>query len=238
MSEVSLQSAAPAIECQELCRSFAIGPTELDVLCGIELQLQPGQVASLQGTSGSGKSTLLHLLGLLDFPDSGSIKIAGKPTQGRSQRQLACLRAEHIGFVFQQFQLLPELSALENVLIPRRLATGLSWFSRRNEEKKRALEVLEQVGLSDRLKHRPSQLSGGEQQRVAVARALVSRPSLLLADEPTGNLDASTGEEVLDLLLDLAEQNNAAVLLATHNEAIAQRCTLSWLLQEGRLQVQ
>ncbi|MDP6850780.1 MAG: ABC transporter ATP-binding protein [Planctomycetota bacterium] len=235
MSEDSKPTSKPALHCKELHRSFSIGPSQLDVLRGVSLELLPGQVASLQGASGSGKSTLLHILGLLDSPDRGTLEISGKPTQALGQAQLARLRAEHIGFVFQQFQLLPELSALENVLIPRRLATGLSWFSQRNQEKKRALEVLEQVGLSNRLRHRPSQLSGGEQQRVAVARALVSRPSLLLADEPTGNLDSSTGAEILDLLLALAKQNNAAVMLATHNETIAQRCNLSWNLQDGVL---
>lgn len=222
----------PALMARDLCKSYRVGSGKLQVLRGASMDLYRGQICALMGTSGSGKSTLLNLLGLLDRPDSGKLWIHEKEVQNLSQAASARLRAAGLGFVFQQFQLLPELSALENVLMPRRLAAR-SWLARRGEEKKRAQSALERVGLGQRMRHKPSQLSGGEQQRVAIARALVSEPAVLLADEPTGNLDRKTGVEILDLLLRLGREGSAAVLLATHDPAVAAQCDRTIFIHDG-----
>ncbi|RMH00943.1 MAG: ATP-binding cassette domain-containing protein [Planctomycetota bacterium] len=226
------------LEARELWRRYRMGSGVLEVLRGASLALRPGEVVALRGASGSGKSTLLHLLGLLDRPDRGEVRLAGRAAAGLGATARARLRARLVGFVFQQFHLLAELSALENVLVPRRLACGAAWLRRRREERARARELLAAVGLGDRLRHRPAQLSGGEQQRVAIARALVGRPAILLADEPTGNLDRRTGEEVLALLLELARDRDAAVLLATHDPDIAARCDRILALADGRIEAE
>lgn len=228
-----MSDPAPILQAKQLTKSYPSGTTRLEVLCGIDLELQAGEVCALRGASGSGKSTLLHLLGLLDSPDSGELYLDGSPTTHLGSTATAKLRTEKLGFVFQQFQLLPELSALENVLLPRRLFHGFSWWAHRAREKKAAMDELTAVGLKDRSGHRPHQLSGGEQQRVAVARALIGRPTVVLADEPTGNLDRDTGDEVLHLLLDLARTHQTCVLLATHDEKIATRCDRSLHLRKG-----
>lgn len=222
----------PALMARDLCKSYRIGSGKLQVLRGASMDLYRGQICALMGSSGSGKSTLLNMLGLLDRPDSGKLWIHEKEVQNLGQAASARLRAAGLGFVFQQFQLLPELSALENVLMPRRLAAR-RWFGRRREERLRAKQALERVGLVDRMRHRPSQLSGGEQQRVAIARALVSEPAVLLADEPTGNLDRKTGAEILDLLLRLGRDGSAAVLLATHDPVVAERCDRTLYIRDG-----
>jgi ABC-type lipoprotein export system ATPase subunit len=222
----------PALMARDLRKSYRVGSGKLDVLRGASMDLYRGQICALMGTSGSGKSTLLNMLGLLDRPDSGKLWIHDKEVQNLGQAAAARLRAAGLGFVFQQFQLLPELSAFENVLMPRRLAAR-RWFGRRREERQRATEALERVGLTDRIRHKPSQLSGGEQQRVAIARALVSEPAVLLADEPTGNLDRKTGAEILDLLLRLGREGSAAVLLATHDPAVAERCDQTIFIRDG-----
>lgn len=212
-----------------------MGSSKLEVLHGVDLELHTGEVASLMGSSGSGKSTLLQLLGLMDKADQGSILLRGRSIQGLGHGAAAKVRAQEIGFVFQQFQLLQELSALENVLLPRRIARGAGWFANRHKERKRAAELLGEVGLGQRMKHRPHQMSGGEQQRVAIARALVSAPPVLLADEPTGNLDRRTGEEVLGILLELARERGTAMLLATHDEEVASSSDRRLQLVDGRL---
>ena len=166
------------------------------------MNLAAGETCAMVGRSGSGKSTLLHLLGLLDRPDAGIVRLEGGEVQGLGPSESAKVRARRIGFVFQQFHLLPELDALQNVLLPRRIVSGLGWWTRAKDEKEKARALLERVGLGDRLGHRPSQLSGGEQQRVALARALVSNPAVILADEPTGNLDRESGRTILELLLE------------------------------------
>ncbi len=222
---------------RDLCKSYRVGTGKLQVLRGASMDLYRGQICALMGTSGSGKSTLLNLLGLLDRPDSGKLWIHQKEVQNLGQAAAARLRAAGLGFVFQQFQLLPELSALENVLMPRRLAAR-GWFARRREERQRAKDALERVGLADRMRHKPSQLSGGEQQRVGIARALVSEPAVLLADEPTGNLDRKTGAEILDLLLRLGREGSAAVLLATHDPAVAERCDRTLFIHDGAILTQ
>ena len=222
----------PALMARDLCKSYRVGSGKLDVLRGASMDLYRGQICALMGSSGSGKSTLLNMLGLLDRPDSGKLWIHEKEVQNLGQAASARLRAAGLGFVFQQFQLLPELSAFENVLMPRRLAAR-RWFGRRRIERQRAQEALERVGLTDRMRHKPSLLSGGEQQRVAIARALVSEPAVLLADEPTGNLDRKTGAEILDLLLRLGREGSAAVLLATHDPEVAERCDQTIFIRAG-----
>jgi predicted ABC-type transport system involved in lysophospholipase L1 biosynthesis ATPase subunit len=226
----------PVLEARGLAKSYRMGAERLAVLRGASLTLRAGETCALMGASGSGKSTLLHLLGLMDRPDAGELFLGGEAVHALGPRRAARLRAARIGFVFQQFQLLHELSALENALLPRRLAGGAPWWSRRRAERAAARAALESVGLAERLRHRPAQLSGGEQQRVAIARALVSKPLLLLADEPTGNLDRRTGEEVLALLLARARDSGAAVLLATHDPAVAAACGRTLRLREGRVE--
>jgi len=231
----STSALHPVLLATDLRKSYRVGSSRLEVLRGVSLALHSGEVAALMGSSGSGKSTLLQLLGLMDHCDSGSILLRGRRIDQRSAGASARIRASEIGFVFQQFQLIHELSALENVLLPRRIARGLSWFSARGEEKRKAKQLLIDVGLGARLRHRPNQLSGGEQQRVAIARALISSPPLLLADEPTGNLDRQTGSEVLHLLLQMARERGTAILLATHDPAIAASCEQQFQLDDGAL---
>lgn len=225
----------PVLLAEGLQKHYRIGRDPLKVLQDVSLQLHAGEVTALMGSSGSGKSTLLHLLGLMDQPDQGRILLRGREIQGRRASTSARIRAQEIGFVFQQFQLIHELRAIDNVLLPRRVACGWSWFARRKQERTRAEELLREVGLGERLRHRPSQLSGGEQQRVAIARAMISRPPVLLADEPSGNLDRQTGEEILELLLGLARERGSALLLATHDRSIADACDRLVVLEDGVL---
>lgn len=224
----------PVLRAEGLRKSYRMGVSRLEVLRGVSMSLHAGEICALVGSSGSGKSTLLNLLGLLDRPDHGKLWVDGKEVQNLGHAAAARLRAAKVGFVFQQFQLLPELNALENVLMPRRLAGG-SWWRRRNAEREAARASLQRVGLAQRLSHKPAQLSGGEQQRVAIARALVSGPRLLLADEPTGNLDRQTSDEVLELLLQLGREQGAAVLLATHDAKVAHRCDRIVSMRDGEL---
>ncbi|MHC4380770.1 MAG: ABC transporter ATP-binding protein [Planctomycetota bacterium] len=218
-----------------LRKHYRMGSGSLEVLKGVDIELHTGEVTALMGSSGSGKSTLLQLLGLMDGVDAGDIQLRGRPIHRLGASGSARIRATELGFVFQQFQLIKELSALENVLLPRRIARGMSWFANRQKERRRGMDVLEEVGLGARMRHRPNQLSGGEQQRVAIARALVSAPPVLLADEPTGNLDRQTGAEVLELLLRLARERGTAMLLATHDERIAEACDRVLHLRDGAL---
>lgn len=225
----------PVLNAENVFKSYRMGSGTLEVLRGVSMELHTGEVTALMGSSGSGKSTLLQLLGLMDRLDKGKIALRGRPIQQLGAGASAKVRATELGFVFQQFQLIHELSALENVLLPRRIARGLSWFANRQKERRRGAEVLGEVGLAHRMKHRPHQLSGGEQQRVAIARALISAPPVLLADEPTGNLDRQTGEDVLELLLRLARERGTAMLLATHDERIAEACDRIIHLEDGQL---
>ncbi len=211
-------------------RRFRQGDVELAVLRGVDLALAPGTLAALVGPSGSGKSTLLHLAGLLERPTAGEITVLGRPTSRLGDRERTRLRREAIGFVYQFHHLLADFSALENVAIPRLLAGERMPAARR-----RARALLEELGLEERLDHRPGRLSGGEQQRVAIARALANSPRLLLADEPTGNLDPHTAEEVFALLLRVAREQGVATLVATHNVELALRMDVIYALVEGRL---
>lgn len=201
---------------------------ELKILEGINFHITKGESVAIVGESGSGKSTLLSLLAGLDQPTSGSIVIDGQLLSELDEDGLAALRANRVGFVFQSFHLLSSLSALENVMLPLDLAG-------KRDAKEKAFKLLQQVGLEKRVKHYPQQLSGGEQQRVAIARAFASEPSILFADEPTGNLDSKTGNHVADLLFELNQQRETTLLLVTHDENLASRCQHKLILEAGRL---
>ncbi|MFM9890422.1 MAG: ABC transporter ATP-binding protein [Rickettsiales bacterium] len=203
---------------------------ELKVLNGATLTLNAGELTALVGPSGSGKSTLLHIAGLLDAAQSGVVEIAGEDVTRASDAKRTKLRNQHLGFIYQFHNLLPELSALENVMLPQRIG-GTS----ANAAKSRATELLTRLGLAARLTHLPSQLSGGEQQRVAIARALANKPAVILADEPTGNLDPATSESVTDLLLQIAAEEQVAALIATHNMTLAKRLHRAVTLRDGQI---
>ena len=220
--------AAPALELADVTRTFEQGNTKLNVLRGASLNLVPGEVVALTGPSGAGKSTLLHIAGLLERPDGGDVRLNGVGCNGLNDTRRTSFRRLYLGFVYQFHHLLPEFSALENVAMPRIIA-GES----RAKAMAEAGELLAEVGLSDRGSHRPARLSGGEQQRVAIARALANRPRVLLADEPTGNLDQHTANSVFDVLLRVARGAGLAALIATHNTDLARRMDRTLVLDEG-----
>lgn len=213
---------------ENIQRVFTQGARDLHVLRGASLALAAGEVAALVGPSGSGKSSLLHIVGLLEKPDGGAISLRGQLIEMDNDRARTAMRLQHIGFVYQDHNLLPEFSAQENIALPARLAG-----QGRDDAMQNALVSLERLGLADRADHLPSQLSGGEQQRVAIARALANQPSLVLADEPTGSLDGASGEKVADLLLEEAKTQNSAVLLATHDLDLAARADRIVRLRDG-----
>ena len=215
---------------EDLKKSFQHMGRTLEVLKGIDLNIYSGQFLSIVGQSGAGKSTLLHCLGTLDLPTSGRIRLAGEELTTMSSSRLAAVRNRHIGFVFQFHHLLPEFNALENVMMP-----GMIQGRNRKEMEKRARALLEEVGLADRIDHRPGELSGGEQQRVAVARALVLDPKLLLADEPTGNLDTSTGDSIHDLFFHINREHGTTIIVVTHNNAFAQSMPRVVHMRDGRI---
>ncbi len=217
------------IQLRQLSKQYQIGGQPFKALDGIDLQIGSGEYIAITGPSGSGKSTLLNMIGLLDRPDSGSYQLLDQTTQTLTEEQRARLRREQMGFIFQAFHLIPRLSAFENVALPLMLA-GLS----RDEQKKRVSATLDQVGLSPQAQQRPNQLSGGQQQRVAIARAIVMQPALLLADEPTGNLDQHSGGEVIELIEGLNSQG-MTLLVVTHDPALAQRSGRQLQLVDGRI---
>ncbi|MFT4861396.1 MAG: putative ABC transport system ATP-binding protein [Pseudohongiellaceae bacterium] len=206
------------ISLQNIKKIYQLGDNEVRALDGVSLEINEGEFVTITGASGSGKSTLMHILGCLDTPTQGSYKLNGKDISHVPRRDLADIRNKQIGFVFQGFNLLPRTSAVENVEVPLLYSRPVLAASERRE---RALKALESLGLSDRAEHHPSQLSGGQQQRVAIARALVNNPSLILADEPTGNLDTKTSVEVMKLLQDLRTQHGITIILITHEPEIA-----------------
>src|SRR5471032_2279820 len=211
-------------------RTFVQGDRRLRVLQGVSLDLQAGEIVALVGQSGSGKSTMLHIAGLLEKPDGGDVIVDGRPAGAQSDGERTALRRKFLGFVYQYHHLLPEFSALENVMLPQMLA-GLS----RRQARLRALDLLAMVQLDDRSDHRPGRLSGGEQQRVAIARAVANAPRVLLADEPTGNLDSSTADTVFRQLLSLVRDTGMAALVATHNHDLAARMDRTVTLKDGIL---
>lgn len=211
-------------------KSFPQGKTQLRVLKGANLEVRAGEMVALVGPSGSGKSTLLNIAGLLENPDRGTVKVGGQHTARMSANECATLRRDEIGFIFQFHRLLPEFSALENLLIPQMIA-----HLPRHEATERAEQLLAMVGLSDRANHRPGQLSGGEQQRVAIARAVSNAPSILLADEPTGNLDPETAEDVFRHLRQIIKSTNTAALIVTHNTDLAKMMDRVVTIRGGEL---
>ena len=224
MSEATLTLAGVA-------KAYNAGrPNAVQVLQDVSLQVAPGEVVALVAPSGAGKSTLLHIAGLLDTPDAGSVKIGGREMVGQSDRKRTAVRRDEVGFVYQFHHLLPEFTALENIVLPQ-LANGVA----RAEAETRAAHLLATVGVGARAEHRPAALSGGEQQRVAFCRALANQPRLLLADEPTGNLDPATSETVFAALMDLVRSTGLAALIATHNLELAARMDRRLRLDQGRL---
>jgi lipoprotein-releasing system ATP-binding protein len=225
------ESPPPPLESRRLRKSFpSVHGDELHVLEGVDLCVAPGETVAVIGASGAGKSTLLHLLGALDRPSSGEVLLGGRPVSGLSHEALAALRNRSIGFVFQFHHLLREFTALENVMMPR-LIGGAELA----EAEARARTLLVSVGLGERLTHKPAQLSGGEQQRVAVARALANEPLVLLADEPSGNLDDHTSERLHEVLFEIRDERRVSMVLVTHDMALAERADRILLLEEGVL---
>jgi lipoprotein-releasing system ATP-binding protein len=218
------------IELDGIVRTFVQAGTRLEVLAGAALSVRPGELVALVGPSGAGKSTLLHIAGLLERPDGGEVRIAGTPTAGLGDLERTLLRRSRIGFVYQFHHLLPEFSAEENIMLPQMIA-GVS----RSQARIRARDLLDRIGLIPRASHRPARLSGGEQQRVAIARALANAPGLLIADEPTGNLDHHTAEAVFAVLMQLVRDDGLAALVATHNLELAHRMDRVLELRDGVL---
>ena len=221
----------PTLVAQGLRKAYTLHCARLDILRGADLAAEPGETIAIVGRSGAGKSTLLHVLGGLDHPQAGTVRIDGRDLYALSARRRTALRAAKIGFVFQAYHLLPEMDITENVMLPAMALGRLG----RAAMRRRAQDLLARVGLENRLRHTPLELSGGEQQRAAIARALMNDPPLLLADEPTGNLDATTGGAVLDLLFDLARERRAILVMVTHSPETAARCARTLTLRDGTL---
>ena len=221
------------LKCDNVSKSYKDGQLNVNVLNQLRLEVLEGQSVSIIGSSGSGKSTLMHILGGLDKPTSGSVVLMGQDLSQLGQKQLGLLRNQYLGFVYQFHHLLPEFSALENVMMP--LLIGKM---KKAEAEQRAVEMLEKAGLKKRIQPRPSELSGGERQRAAIARALVTRPKCLLADEPTGNLDRKNAQNVLDMMLDLKSELNTSLIVVTHDDELAVRFERVMLMHDGRLEEQ
>ena len=221
------------LKCDNVSKSYKDGQLNVNVLNQFRLEVLEGQSVSIIGSSGSGKSTLMHILGGLDKPTSGNVVLMGQNLSQLGQKQLGLLRNQYLGFVYQFHHLLPEFSALENVMMP--LLIGKM---KKAEAEQRAVEMLEKAGLKQRIQHRPSELSGGERQRAAIARALVTRPKCLLADEPTGNLDRKNAQNVLDMMLDLKSELNTSLIVVTHDDELAGRFDRVMLMHDGRLEEQ
>jgi len=211
-------------------KTYLLGKRSLEVLRGVDVDMRRGEFLALRGASGAGKSTLLHLLGGLDAPNQGEIWLAGRNLAGLARRELARLRNEEVGFIFQAYYLLPELDALENVCLPARMARTPA-----PQAEARGRELLARVGLKERMEHKPYELSGGEQQRVAIARALINEPDLILADEPTGNLDSRTGQEIIELLCSLRTEKQTTLIMATHDANLAARAPRVMELVDGQV---
>lgn len=220
------------LQMNDVTRTFSTSAGDLTILQEVNFSLSSGEAVALQGPSGCGKTTLLHIAGTLDQPTSGIVTILNENPSVLSARKIAAFRNQHIGFIFQEHQLLPQCSVIENILLP----TLAGFSTNRKELVARAEQLLEQVGLKDRRSHRPAALSGGERQRVAVCRALIHQPSLVLADEPTGNLDPATGETIGQLLLDMSAKHDAALLCVTHSDELAARFPNVVRVEQGRVE--
>ncbi|WP_339780914.1 ABC transporter ATP-binding protein [uncultured Marinobacter sp.] len=228
MQTINPDSQRPMLRVENLTHRVSLETDTLTILKGVSLEINRGESVAIVGRSGSGKTTLLGLLAGLDTPTEGTVELDGSVISRLSEDERARLRAQRVGFVFQSFQLLPALTALENVMLPLELA-GM------DAPEKRARELLERVGLGERLTHTPRQLSGGEQQRVAIARAFASDPAILFADEPTGNLDNRTGQEISDLLMTLNQEQGTTLVMVTHDEQLAARCVRQFHIEAGEL---
>jgi lipoprotein-releasing system ATP-binding protein len=220
------------LKAENLYKTYTLPHKKVEVLKGATLEVSAGERVAIVGRSGAGKSTLLHVLGGLDKPDAGKVTVIGRSLYELSARQRTALRAEKIGFVFQSYHLLPEMDVTENVMLPA--MTGVRKITKA-QMRKRAQELLEQVGLKERMNHTPLELSGGEQQRVALARALMNEPMLILADEPTGNLDRLTGAQIMDMLLGLSKSGEMSVIMVTHSADTAATCDRVFELKDGVL---
>ncbi len=220
----------PLLSARAVTKTYTMGKRSLEVLRGVNLGVAPGDFLALRGASGTGKSTLLHLLGALDLPNSGEIWLAGENVTQLPESALIRIRNHKVGFIFQAYHLLPELDALENVCLPARLARVPA-----AEAEARGRKLLARVGLSERTDHKPYELSGGEQQRVAIARALINQPDLILADEPTGNLDSHTGDGIIELLCSLRAENQTTLIIATHDATVAARAPKVVELVDGQI---
>ena len=217
----------PVILIRDLHKSYYIGEIEVPALRGVDLEVYPGEVIAIMGPSGSGKSTLMNMLGCLDSPTTGEYRLEGQLVSELVDDELALVRNEKIGFVFQKYNLLPRATAIENVELPLRYSQDQSHM------RERSREALERVGLADRMLHKPNELSGGQQQRVAIARAIVNEPAIILADEPTGNLDSKSGQEIMDLLIELNTRLGTTVVIVTHDSKIAEQTQRTVHLQDG-----
>jgi len=220
----------PLVWAKDVHKTYLLGKRSLEVLRGVDLELSRGDFLALRGASGAGKSTLLYMLGGLDTPNQGEIRLNGRNLATLSRTELARLRTEEVGFIFQAYYLLPELDALENVCLPARMARTPA-----AQAEARGRELLARVGLKERMEHKPYELSGGEQQRVAIARAMINEPDLILADEPTGNLDSHTGDEIIDLLVELRAEKQTTLVMATHDARLAARAPRLIELVDGRI---
>ncbi|MFZ5829454.1 MAG: ABC transporter ATP-binding protein [Planctomycetota bacterium] len=229
-------SARGLLSCNDLHKTYRKGPVKVSVLRGVSLEVERGESLAIVGQSGSGKSTLLHLLGMLDACDQGEIYFQGNRIDNLPNASRDILRNSYLGMIFQFYHLLPELTVLENVLVPLMISHSVwSFFRHRKVFREKATELLDKVGLGHRLKHKPSELSGGEMQRAAIARALMAEPEVLLADEPTGNLDHNTGREIIDLLSGLREEQRLTIILVTHDPSIAAEADRVVRLVDGRI---
>ena len=231
LSNANTAPDTPILEAHGLCKTYVLPHKKVPVLNGADISVRAGELVSIVGLSGAGKSTLLHVLGGLDRPEAGEVIFEGCSIYDMSPAKRTALRATGFGFVFQAYHLMPEMDIVENVMLPAMASGRLG----RGAMRARALELLDRVGLSARATHTPIELSGGEQQRVAIARALMNEPRLILADEPTGNLDRRTGAQLLDLLFDVVRDNGRAMVIVTHDPSVAERCDRRLSLQDGIL---
>ena len=235
--QLKIADAEVVLEARQVYKAYRKNQHSVPVLEGCDFQARAGKITAILGQSGSGKSTLLHLLGTLDAPDSGEIHFDGQRVDNLPRKKRDAFRNNKLGMIFQFYHLLPEVTAFQNVLLPLMIREGaFSYFKNRRKIRDKARALLARVGLEHRLSHKPRELSGGEMQRTAIARALVSDPELLLADEPTGNLDRGTGEQILELLMGLNCEQGLTIVMVTHDENIAERCDAIIRLRDGRIE--